>query len=156
MQRAIVTGAAAVLASIACPALAGTVSGSMAVSATVTETCRTDIGDLSFGSMETRDMRGSGQSLLALTCTPGTAYAISIDNGRNGNRNMVDPTGAAFLAYDIYQDAGALRRWGSGSAAVSGIAPADGRVTLNAYGRITSTRAMSGNYTDVVTVTVAF
>lgn len=150
------TGAAAVLASIASPALAGTVSGSMTVSATVTETCRTDIGNLSFGSMETRDVRGTEQSLLALTCTPGTAYAVGIDNGRNGNRQMVDPAGAAFLAYDIYQDAGALRRWGTGSAAVSGIAPSDGRVVLNAYGRITATRAARGHYTDIVTVTVAF
>lgn len=150
------TGAAVLLASIASSASAGTASGSMAVSATVTQTCRTDIGDLNFGSTETRDVRGAGKSLLALTCTPGTPYAVSIDNGRNGNRNMVDATGAAFLAYEIFQDAGASRRWGTGSAAVSGTAPADGRVVLSAYGRITASRALRGHYTDVVTVTVAF
>ena len=150
--------AAAALAAmvLATPAMAGTASGTMAVSATVVSTCRSDAADLSFGEVNDRNPRGSAQSLLSLTCTPGTPYAVSIDNGRNGNRTMVDATGSRALAYQIYRDAAASQPWGSGSSGVSGLTPANGRVVLNAYGRIVANRAVAGHYSDVVTVTVDF
>ena len=128
----------------------------MVVSATVTEACRTHVLGLDFGSVEIRQSSAKAQSLLSMTCTPGTAYAITLDNGRHGNRTMANPAGTAFLAYEIYRDGGGQRRWGEGSAGVSGTAPADGRVILAAYGRLIDANGVADRYVDTITVTVEF
>jgi spore coat protein U-like protein len=155
-QTAPMIAAALAAVGLTSPADAGTASGSMTVSATVVPTCHSLASDLSFGEMPARNPQGSAQSLLSLTCTPGTAFAVSIDNGRNGNRTMTARGGGGTLAYEIYKDAAALQRWGSGAAAVSAIAPSDGRLVLNAYGRIIAQSAVADTYADVVTITVEF
>ena len=139
----------------AAPASAG--SDAMSITATVLPTCHLDAGDMAFGTIDGRNARSESQAVLTMDCTPGTAYSVTMDEGRNGGRRMADATGAAFLHYEIYQDAAASRRWGSdGSAAVAGIVPEDGRVVLGAYGRIAAQRAVAGDYSDVVTVVVSF
>lgn len=155
-QYGIMIGAAILLAGTAQPACADSTSGSMSVSATVTQACRTNAGELSFGSTDTDRLDARARSVLSLTCTPGTAYNISLDEGRNGNRAMLNTTGTASLAYDIYQDAAGGRRWGAGVDGVSGTAPATGQVVLAAYGRLIETGAASGDYSDTVTITVGF
>ncbi len=141
------------------PLAAGTASGTMAITATVLPGCTVDAGAMAFGTLTGESARGaaSAQASLTLNCTPGTAYSVALDDGLNGDRRMADPTGQVYLDYEIYQDPGATRRWGSGGeAAAAGIAPASGAVVLNAYGRITATRLVPSSYSDVVTVVVTF
>ena len=139
----------------ASPAIAAT--DTMTITATVLPSCRVDAGDLAFGALSGREPTARGEALLELECTPGTAFSIALDEGRHGGRRMAEPTRGAFLHYEIYRDAAGLQRWGGGgSAAAAGVAPADGRVRLNAYGRVAIDRAAAGEYSDVVTVSVTF
>lgn len=111
---------------------------------------------MAFGTLTGDPSQASAQSSLTLECTPGTAYAVSLDEGLHGNRRMADEQGSGFLGYEIFQDASGTRRWGGGAAgAVSGVAPS-GRIPLNAYGRIVSRTVSAGRYGDVITVTVQF
>jgi spore coat protein U-like protein len=147
--------AAMILAGVAVPATAA--SDTMTITATVLPSCRVDAGDMTFGSLDARQATASAKALLELECTPGTAFSVTLDEGRQGGRRMVDPTRGAFLHYDIFRDAAASRRWGSGSAeAVSGVAPEGGRVALSAYGLVTIEKAAAGAYSDVITVSVTF
>ena len=149
---AVVAGLAAV------PACPGWAAGdAMTITATVLPACHLDAGDMAFGTIEPRGAASESQAILTLDCTPGTAFSVTMDEGRNGGRRMADATGSAFLHYEIYQDAAARRRWGSdGPAAVGGVSPDGGRVVLSAYGRIAAERAAAGAYSDVVTVVVSF
>lgn len=155
MKPASVITAAAMLAGSAAPAIAA--SDSMTVTATVLPSCSVEAGDLAFGTLNARAATATGEALVQLECTPGTAYSIALDEGRHGGRRMANATRGAFLSYEIYRDRAGLQRWGStASTAVAGVAPADGRVRLNAYGQVTVERALAGDYSDVVTVSVAF
>ena len=66
------------------------------------------------------------------------------------------PSGARFLAYDIYRDAAGTQRWGTGPGdALTGVSSANPQV-LTAYARTASAPASPGQYDDVVTVTLSF
>lgn len=86
-----------------------------------------------------------------------------MDNGLNfnaGERRMQN-SGAngvrEYLPYEIYRDAGRTQRWGATAATgLSGTAPANGRVTLTAYGRADGKKSVTGPYEDTVTVTITF
>lgn len=136
---------------------ARTVRDVMAVSLTVEPVCRLSTGALTFGTTGSELLQAQSEAPLALDCTPGTPYSVAIGDGLNGRRRMADPVSGSFVDYDIYSDAGGSRRWGAGlEGAVGGTAPAEGRVLLTAYGRVTSTQAPAGTYADTVTVTVSF
>ena len=133
------------------------VGDTMTVSATVLPTCNLQAGAMAFGALDSARANGAAQAPVTLECTPGTAYAVTMDDGLHGARRMADESGDAFLDYEIYQDAAGTTRWGgSGGGAISGVAPRGGRVALNAYGRVLNTTATPGRYQDVVTVTVQF
>lgn len=137
------------------PAMAA--GDAMTVTATVVAGCHLDAGDMAFGTLDSREPRASAQAVLTLDCSPGTAFRMTLDQGRQGSRRMADPAGVQFLDYEIYQDAAASRVWGSDAAgAVAGVADGDGRVTLSAHGRVTAERAAAGAYSDIVTVAVSF
>lgn len=142
---------------VGAPLAAGTAGGTMSITATVLPSCTLDAGSMAFGTLTGAAPPASADAALTMVCTPGTAYSVAMDEGSNGTRRMADRTGAAYLDYEIYQDPGGARRWGSDvSTALSGIAPAGGAVTLKAYGRITASRLVPGAYSDVVTVMVTF
>jgi spore coat protein U-like protein len=133
-----------------------TASGTMTVSATVVPACSVEAGAMAFGTRESDRPEGSAQAALALQCTPGAAYSITLDDGQHGGRRMAAADGSAFLDYEIFQDPAGTRRWGGDAAgAVSGVAES-GMVFLSAHGRIVSRSAAPGRYGDVVTVTVEF
>lgn len=149
---------AAILATLGgTPLAAETASGTMAVTATVLPTCNVKAGAMTFGTVAGDEPAASAQTVLTLDCTPGTPYAVTLDEGLQGGRRMIDQRGAAFLDYEIFQDAAQTRRWGGTAAdGVSGVAPSGGTVSLSAYGRVVSRTATPGQYGDVVTVAVQF
>lgn len=129
----------------------------MVVSLTVVPSCAVQSGPMAFGALESANPQGTAQAALTLACTPGTAYAVTMDQGLHGSRRMADERGEAFLDYEIFRDAAGTTRWGGTAAeAVSGIAPSGGAVALSAYGRIAARVAAPGQYRDVVTVMVQF
>jgi spore coat protein U-like protein len=144
------------LAAVPGPVTANT-GGTMTVSATVLPTCNLQAGAMAFGALDSARVTGAAQAPVTLECTPGTAYAVTMDQGLHGGRRMADERGAAFLDYEIYQDAAGTMPWGAtAGGAVSGVAPRAGKVALSAYGRVLGATATPGRYQDVVTVTVEF
>ena len=138
------------------PAMANA-GATMTVSATVLPTCNLQAGAMAFGALDSARAIAAAQTAVTLECTPGTAYAVTMDEGLHGARRMADERGNAFLDYEIYQDAAGTTPWGATTGgAVSGVAPGAGRVAINAYGRVLSATATPGRYHDVVTVTVQF
>ena len=141
-------------------ALAGTTAATMQVSAVVEPSCHVDVAPLMFDGATSAHARVDAQAAIALACTPDTSFTVAIDEGQNtanGRRRMVAALGNVFLAYDIYQDAGRTRPWGSTAGeTVGGVIPASGHIELNAYGRIAATGAAPNRYADTVTVLVMF
>lgn len=142
------------------PLCAGTVSGTMAVTATVEESCNLDVRPMVFGAVPGKHDDIDASSSLVLACTPAASYVVTLDHGRHGNygaRRMADATGTRFLAYELYRDAARTRRWGAAMEdAVSGFTPAGGRIEFAVYGKLAAAPAVAGAYGDTVTVTVSF
>ena len=136
-------------------AAAQTAQATMEVRARVLPSCALAAGVLDFGAIERDAMGQQASAAVSLTCTPGTAYAVSLDDGGHGGRRMIDASNGASLDYDIFQDAAGMRRWNRDTPR-TGVTPANGRAELVAYGRIVSTSATPGQYADLVTVTIAF
>ena len=138
-------------------AAAANASSTMTISATVLPACTLETGAMAFSALDSANVTGAAQAAVTIECTPGTAYAVTMDQGLHGGRRMADERGTAFLDYEIYQDAAGTMPWGASSGgAVSGISPNAGKVALSAYGRVLSATAIPGRYQDVVTVTVQF
>lgn len=144
----------------AVPLAAGTVSSTMAVTATVEESCHLAARPLVFGAVRAESGSADAQSSVVLACTPEASYVVMMDAGRycaGGARRMADTAGTRFVAYEIYSNAARTRRWGASPAnSVSAVIPAGGRVELDVYARLAATETPAGAYQDTVTVTVAF
>lgn len=141
------------------PLSAGTVTGTLAVSATVEQGCNLDVRPIHFTGLRSDAAKGQTDSSLAVACTPDTPFVVSLDDGQHraaGSRRMASADGD-FLAYELYSDAARTRRWGASlTESVSGQVSDGSPVTLPVYGRIEATQAVAGAYSDVVTVTVSF
>lgn len=141
---------------------AATDTDTMTVTATVIASCDVDAQDLAFGnydpvSSEPLDIG----TTIAVTCTHGTSYDISLDAGVGAGATVAARRmtfGGNTLSYSLYSNAGRTSVWGStiGNNTVEGTG--DGALqTLNVYGRVpTNQTAPAGSYTDTVTVTVTY
>lgn len=142
------------------PLIAGMVSATMAVTATVEESCHLAARPLVFGTVRADSGSADAQSSVVLACTPEASYVVTMDAGRygaGGARRMADTAGSRFVAYEIYSDAARTKRWAASPAnAVSAVIPAGGRVELDVYARLAATDTPAGAYQDTITVTVAF
>lgn len=132
----------------------------MAINATVVRSCSLAALPMMFGSINVFFPNATTQTSLFVDCTPNTAFTVAIDNGLNfnGQRRMVriGPGFGRFLNYEIFRDAARSQRWGMTAAqVVTGVAPANGKVTLVAYGRANGFVA-AGPFEDTVTITITF
>lgn len=138
------------------PAHAASVSGSINVSVTVLPGCTISTSPLAFGGYVPLTS-ASAQSSMTLNCSAGAAYAVSLDEGTQGDgstRRMTRADGAT-LPYDIYRDSAHLQRWGAGSTALAGTG--SGRdTTVPLYAAIRPNPAQAGNYTDHVVVLITY
>ena len=144
---------------LAATPMAASAKNTMAINAEVQQNCNLFVTPMMFGTVSIIFPQANAQSTLTIDCTPFTAYSIAMDDGLNynGQRRMARMAGGnLYLNYEIYRDAARTQRWGqTGGALVSGVAPANGKVTLQAYGRTTGFLAI-GAYEDTVTVTISF
>lgn len=144
-------------------AQAETTSATMAISATVVETCSVAASPLSFRLANTPGLSATAQSTIALSCNSATGFEIALDPGANAAgdiRHMVDMASGAALEYEIYSDAARSSPWGNnaGVDTVAGAAEAGRDVVLTAYGSIVPSMVelAPGTYTDTIVVTVNF
>lgn len=160
MIQMIGVGAAATVAQ---GALASSVGTTMPVTALTVNACAVAATPLVFGTLN--QLNGSpndSQTTVVVTCTPGTAYDVGMDNGTHataGVRQMAPTIGSSKVPYVLYSNASRTVAWGNtvGTNTVTGTAgtiPA----TLIVYGRVPAgfTPVAADAYSDVVTVTVTF
>ncbi|HYS53084.1 MAG TPA: spore coat U domain-containing protein [Thermoanaerobaculia bacterium] len=143
-------------------ASADTATGTLAISATILNTCSVAGGTLNFGSSLTYSStlpQTDGSGTFSVTCTLAAAYSIDLDNGLNasGSQRRIKHSTADFINYDLYQDSGRTTPWGSG---LNGklLQVGTGSAQSNtAFGRIPSGQTPpAGPYSDTVTITVNF
>lgn len=155
---------AAALLGSASRAYAGSASAVMNVTATVTNSCTISAATLAFGNYDpTSASAVTGSSNLQVTCTLGSIATISLDQGAQSAAGSTATAplrqmayGANRLAYSLYQDATRLIPWGAGlaSEAYAGLGVS---TNVTVYGSIPAQQVVqAGNYTDVVTATIAF
>lgn len=148
---------------VGAPAFAGTATGSMAVSATVLESCTVVSTPMLFGALtEVGASDVNSTATLTLTCTPNADFDIAMNDGANatsGQRRLKHSANAEFLNYNLHIDSARSQPWGNtaGTNTKPGTAPT-GTSIHTVYGQIPAGVAgvSAGAYSDAVTVTVTF
>ncbi|WP_426768586.1 Csu type fimbrial protein [Erwinia aphidicola] len=157
-------------------ALAVTVRDTFQVSAVIESGCSlqnttqndgVNFGTINFGEHSAINQNvdvssSSGAGSLSVICTPGTTLSIALDYGINGgnsnSRFLINETRSRALAYQLYQDAGYSRIWGTGVEAATIDSYPSSTQTYTVYARLfpISQPPPSGTYTDTVTVTMSY
>jgi spore coat protein U-like protein len=162
--------AACIYASGSVCALAGTATSNLTVQLTITASCTINAATLDFGSNPGTTLVAANidaSSTVSVTCTSGSPYSIGMDNGANASgtqRRM--KTGANFLNYNLYVDAGRTNAWttaASNSTCTTANSCALGTGNgsaqpVNIYGRVPSigTAPPTGAYSDTVLMTITY
>ena len=157
-RRRICAILAAALAAAPFTASAKTLTNTLDARLRVDTSCRLFTEPLSFGTVVIPNQQVDATARIRLSCGPNVVYSVAIDNGLyyNGSRRMYAGSGNIYTAYQIYRDAAHTSIWGTGVNQVTGTTPANGEVTLIAYGHVPDTRRPARAYIDRVTVTVNF
>lgn len=128
-----------------------------AVNASIAANCLLETNDLDFGTAGIIGEDIDADTSIAITCTPGTGYGITIDGGGSGDpdhRQM--HSGTDTVDYDLYSDAARHNPWGTSLAStVTGSGSGDAQ-QMAVYGRIPPQQAAPGHYTDTVVVTITY
>lgn len=149
---------------------AATDTANLAVSATVVNVCAIGPGTLAFGSIGLGVNAGAGTlnpvnhdadsgSTISIVCTNGASAAITAGLGLNplvSARRMI--SGADFLTYELYTDAGRLTVLNATNA-ISYTGTGLAVTTQTVYGRITGAQvaaAKKGSYADTVLMTITY
>lgn len=145
---------------MASSAQAGTAN--MQVTADVAATCSVDAATMAFGTYDTLTGAelGSPATSIGFTCSNGTTYTVTLDNGQNydgtGTTRRLNHSGNGttaddYLTYGIFEDASFQVPFAEMSAAATG-APQ----SVTVYGRIdgNQTTAKAGAYDDTVLITI--
>jgi spore coat protein U-like protein len=167
MFRTLSTGALATTLAALClpaPAIAATVSGSLATSATVTANCTVSTSPLAFGNVDSTSASNvDAAGGLTVTCTNGSAWTASAGVGGGSgasyaNRRMT--AGANLLNYNIYTSAARTTVWGdgTGSTGTLGGTGTGSAQSVTVYGRVAGGQSTVpiGSYADTVSVTITY
>ena len=134
-----------------------TATGSLAVSLQVTASCSVGNSSLTFNQVAGGGGgRESGSGTIYVTCSNGTVYNVTLDQGsysNMGTRRMA--SGGSFIAYSLYTDAAQQNPW-SGTVQVTNTGTG-GQDPIPVYGQANWTGLTTpGTYTDTVTITVSY
>lgn len=135
-----------------------TAETTISITAEVQHNCLVQTGDLNFGTVGAIDQNVDAIADIAVSCTPGTGYSISLDGGISGasqpdQRQL--QSGSNSLTYGLYRDAERSLPWGEGASVKSGEGIGS-EETISVYGRIPPQPVAVGTYTDTVVVTVTY
>lgn len=149
--------AAIAVAGVCGTANAATDTKNLAVTMTITGACDIHTGaatSVDFGSAAAGGSDKTATGNLIVNCSNAQTYAITLGNGANysGGRRM--KSGANYIAYDLYSDAGFTTAWSSVSGTGTGIdqnIPVYGKVLAASY-----SASAPGTYNDTVVATVTY
>ena len=148
----------------ATPALAGSQTSTMGVSATVTANCTVSTAPIAFGNVNTLSgLNYDANGTVSVTCTNGASWTLSADAGGGTGATMATrrmTAGSNTLNYSIYTTSARGTVWGDGTAttATIGGSGTGSAQTVTVYGRVASgqTAVPAGAYSDTVNVTVTY
>ncbi len=174
MQKAAL-GALALLVLVVSPALAGSATANVSVSANIVNVCTISTGAVAFGAYDpivanaSTPLEGSGT--VTITCTRGASTTVGLGLGSNASgsvRKMKDG-GSNLMTYELYQPPNSTPAsacsfssptvWGNSGAGLftPAAAPDKNARTYNVCGQIASGQDLPfGSYTDTVVATVNF
>lgn len=141
-------------------AQAGTDTGTLAVTVTVSDICSIDGGVLDFGTYsggQSTALDAAG-TISYVGCSAGT-LTFALDGGSNGNVDdrKMENGGGNSLKYQLYRNSGRTQVWGTGNRALAMQLLLSGSGSIPVYGRIPGGQdAASGTYSDSVNVTLTF
>jgi spore coat protein U-like protein len=136
-------------------AQAATTDTGFQVTATVAATCSVSAGTLAFGSYVGDQL--DAENTMTVTCTTGTTYDITLDNGLylSGSQRRMKSAGTDYLNYDLYTTSGRTVLW-QGATTVSDTGNAAPQ-SHPVYGRIPANQnPPATDYTDTISVTVTY
>lgn len=151
-MRKIVLAVAGVAAFAAAPAFAQSTTDDMAVLLTTQDSCTVAASDLDFGTSAVVGTAAvTGSAGITVTCNPGAAWTLTLDNGDNfgTSRNMISGAGDV-VPYGLFDDNTYATAFASDTGTGSG--------STTVFGQIPASAAAvpAGAYADTVTVTVAY
>lgn len=81
---------------------------------TVTEDCRINASDISFGSAALVSKFDTVNGVVQITCSAQTPYSVGLSNGQNFNatRRMKHQSQSNYIGYEVYKNV-TQQRWGS-------------------------------------------
>lgn len=131
------------------------------INATVAANCLVATQNIDFGSKGVLDANADATGQVSVTCTPSTAYTVSLNGGTTGgtptNRKM--SKGGERVTYGLYKDAARSQPWGDAGTPGSTVAGTGTGLAqpLIVYGRVPpQTTPSAGVYTDTVVVTITY
>lgn len=169
LPRALALVAAGILCAAPFTAQAGTTTGSLAVSATISNNCSFGTSTMAFGAYDPVVTNASTALTVTgtvnLTCTKSDSITLTANAGLNGanasgtcavttcTRAMNNSTN--YLSYDLYTTAGRTTIWNAANNIPATATGASQAVSI--YGYVpAAVVAPAGSYADTVTVTATF
>ncbi|TWG94943.1 spore coat protein U-like protein [Mesorhizobium sp. J18] len=143
-----------------CQSITGnTTSASFTAQANVVPNCRVTAQNIDFGNHGVLDTAVDAAGGLDVTCTPGTDYAVALNNGLTGtsptDRRMT--LGGQAVVYGLYKDAARSQPWGSSGGQLLSNTGTGATQSVPVYGRVPAQPTPApGTYTDTVVVTVTY
>lgn len=138
---------------------AANATNNLTVTATITATCTVTAATLAFGTYA--DVLLDGTTNIAVTCTNGTPYSISLGAGSHTGATVTTramDSGGNFLNYSLFREAGRTTNWGNTPSidTVAGTGTG-GSVDHPVYGRILAAQnKQAGSYSDTVIITATY
>ena|SRR5215468_8631898 len=148
------------LASLVC---AGTTTGNLSVSATVSNNCQiTNTPAIAFGNYNPLSVTPvDATGTISLACTKGAVAVIALDAGGNssnatGTTRAMKDAATDYLSYELYSDSSRTSVW-KPAGVTEPAAPSKAAVNYTVYGRIPAGQDQPANsYSDTVVITVSF
>lgn len=144
-----------------CQSQAGAGSGQTAfsVAASVPANCLVEATDIEFGQHGLIDRNIDASGIVAVTCTPGTEYSVTLNGGLRGSQNpeqRILQSGPNEAIYGLYRDQSRTQPWGSSLDTQLPGTGAGTRQSVTVYGRVPPQPLKPGTYTDTVAVTITY
>ena len=162
---------AAIMSLSAVPAAqAGTTTGNLPVSMTITASCTIGATAMAFSAQLGAGLvstAATASGSISVTCTNLAPYAIGLDNGNNYSttRRMVFG-GSNYLPYGLYTNVGLTTPWSSATGSATCTTSSNcytgtgngAAQSITVYGQVPTiaTAPAPGAYTDAVSITVYF
>jgi spore coat protein U-like protein len=155
----ILAGAAAVAASpaLAAGATVQTTNNTVDVTLNVNTACSVTTKSMSFGTLTSVTGGATASSATTVKCTPGAAYTVYVDNGKNSGgttqRKLASVSSTDTVNYNVYQSDGTTV---FPTAGVTGTGNGNDQA-MTLVGKLTATSEVkAAAYSDVLTVTLDY